>query len=462
MEPWIEGLWDAMEKLINASAVQKEATRNGLSSEINDSPPDILGNAALKERYVDVDTKIATAKNWETSLPPLTVSTSSPQIGRQKNTTEDSPTKLASLPTNKSVTSSNTSFPSSPLTTRTTAVPAKPSPLSSPRLKHLDLDHPPAKVGAPTLAPPSTIRTPNQLWTGYRKGALKPIVGKSGDVVDIDDQRDDNFLFEVPSKTYLAPLEGRARSLSLPTADCSENSEGGLGRNHSSPDLPQLPVDALEIQYVSGVESPVRSGVEDVVEGIGSVSTEGDLHSTQDKTVDRDIHAEQQSGNPDGLETIASTASLDDESVECSVLERLRTLTFPLEQSLTTPSKQHSFLNVDLQVDDREKEGRVGTWQCWERAMQCESPLYACSLQMLSVRHSFHVRMFVLLSVSAQTLLLHPPVPPGPSCSLSRVWCLLWTQYKELYCNCKAPTGANQCGCSKGYHGDDLRCEGKP
>ena len=166
VEPWIEGLWDAMRKLINAPAVPTEVTRNGLSSEVNDPPPDILGNVVLKERNVDVDAKAFTTKSWETALPPLAVSTSSPQIGRQKSAPGDVPTKLPSLPASKSVTSSNMSSPALPLTTRTTAVPAKPSPLTSPRLKHLDMDHMPAKVSDPTLAPLPTIHTPNQLWAG--------------------------------------------------------------------------------------------------------------------------------------------------------------------------------------------------------------------------------------------------------------------------------------------------------
>ena len=349
MEPWIDGLWDAMRKLISDSAVPKDAAKNGLSSEVDDSTLDVLDTVVPKER--NVDAKVPTTKSRDTSLPPLTATTSSPQIGRRKNAGEDVvPTKLASLPANKSVTSSNTSS-SSPLVSRTnpvTAVPAKPSPLISPRLKHLELEHLSARVSAPSLGPPPTMLTPNQLWTGYRKGALKPIEGKSGDVADIDDQRrDENFLFGVPSKTFLAPLEGRARSISLIAADCTENNEGDLDVTQSSPNLPQYPPDALEAEHVPGGEVLV-SGIEEVVEGIGSASVKGDMSTAQDNTGDGDVHTVLESGIPD--ETVNSTVPPDAEGAVSAVLERLRTLTCPLEQSLTTPSLQPSFLNVDLQV----------------------------------------------------------------------------------------------------------------
>ena len=416
MEPWIDGLWDAMRKLISVSAVPKDAARNGLSSEVDDSTLDVLDTVVPKER--NVDAKVPTTKSRDTSLPPLTATTSSPQIGRRKNAGEDVvPTKLASLPTNKSVTSSNTSS-SSPLVSRTnpvTAVPTKPSPLSSPRLKHLELEHLSARVSAPSLGPPPTVLTPNQLWTGYRKGALKPIEGKSGDVADIDDQRrDENFLFGVPSKTFLAPLEGRARSISLIAADCTENNEGDLDVTQSSPNLPQYPPDALQAEHVPG--EVLVSGIEEVVEGIGSASVKGDVNTAQDNTGDADIHTVLESGIPD--ETVNSTVPPDAEGAVSAVLERLRTLTCPLEQSLTTPSLQPSFLNVDLQVHRvgggrRDWEVELGERGLALRAAQC---VLLRSRQ--SVTPSMYVFCVFLLSGTCQLrccFLSSAPRPRLPS-----------------------------------------------
>ena len=351
MEPWIDGLWDAMRKLISVSTVSKEAAGNGLTAEVDDSTLDPLEPVGLKEKNVDAKVS-ATAKNQDTLLPPLAATTSSPQIGRRKNTSEDIvPTKLASLPANKSITSSNTSCSSSssPSINRAnpvSAVSAKLSPLSSPRLKHLESEHLSARASAPSLGPPPNILTPNQLWTGYRKGALKPIEGKSGDSVDIDDHRqDDKILFGVPSKTFLAPLEGRGRSVSLTATDCVGDSGGDLGVTQSNPILPHHPADALEAQQVLNEEVLV-SGIEDVMKGIGAASIEGDPQTVLE------------AGSPDGMETVSTVVSSGNDDSKSAVLERLRALMCPLEQSLTTPSKLPSFLNLDLQVcDSRRREG---------------------------------------------------------------------------------------------------------
>ena len=351
MEPWIDGLWDAMRKLISVSTVSKEAAGNGLTAEVDDSTLDPLETVGLKEKNVDAKVS-ATAKNQDTLLPPLAATTSSPQIGRKKNASEDIvPTKLASLPANKSITSSNTSCSSSssPSINRAnpvSAVSAKLSPLSSPRLKHLESEHLSARASAPSLGPPPNILTPNQLWTGYRKGALKPIEGKSGDSVDIDDHRqDDKILFGVPSKTFLAPLEGRGRSVSLTATDCVGDSGGDLGVTQSNPILPHHPADALEAQHVSNEEVLV-SGIEDVMKGIGAASIEGDPQTVPE------------AGSPDGMETVSTVVSSGNDDSKSAVLERLRALMCPLEQSLTTPSKLPSFLNLDLQVcDGRRREG---------------------------------------------------------------------------------------------------------
>ena len=446
VEPWIDGLWDAMRRLISVSAAPKEETRKSMSSEVDDSALGLLEPAVLKER--NVDAKVATTKSKDTSLPPLPATTSSPQIGRRKNASEDIvPTKLASLPASKSVTSSNTSSSSSsPFMGRAntvaavTAVPTKPSPLSSPRLKHLESELRSARVSAPSLGSTSTMLTPNQLWTGYRKGALKPIEGKSGDMADIDDHRqDDNFLFGIPSKTFLTPLEGRGRSISLTTTDCVGSSRGDMDATQSSPSLPQQPPDASETQHVSDGEAPVGN-IEDVVKGIGVASIEGDVRTVLDNTGEGEVHTVLESGIPDALDTVNSLLPPEDEGGQSTVLERLRALAFPPEQSLTTPSKQPSFLNLDLQVHSV----RGGGGRTYVQGALC-----------VFLRSNLSHLPCVCLLCTCQ-LVVSPAVPPNPTSRLSCVSCFLWAQYKEFYGTCSTPPSADKCGCSEGYHGDDL------
>lgn len=369
-----------------------------MTAEVNDSALNPLETVGLKEKNVDAKVS-ATAKSQDALLPPLT--TSSPQIGRRKNTSEDNvPTKLASLPANKSITSSNTSCSSSsssPSINRAnpvSTVSAKLSPLSSPRLKHLESEHLSAKASASSLGPPPNTLTPNQLWTGYRKGALKPIEGKSGDLVDIDNHRqDDKILFGIPSKTFLAPLEGRGRSVSLTATDCVGDGGGDLGVTQSSPSLPHHPADALEARHVSNEEVLV-SGIEDVMKGIGATFIKGDPQAVPE------------AGGPDGVETVTTLVSSGNEDSESPVLERMRALMCPLEQSLTTPSKLLPFLNLDLQVCDvrRRQGGSIGgRGRAMEYGVQGRRLAFErCSVTLYTVfAFSSRVHVCLLFSCSA-------------------------------------------------------------
>ena len=304
---------------------------------------------------------------------------------------EDILSRLANKPATKSLTSAVASVPStsssppvqrSPYTSRNTAV--KLSPIHSPNMKHLDV---PSSTGVTkatgTITSPPIALTANQMWTGYKKGALKPIEGKSSDQDDLYIQEAKAPSSPPLQRTFLTPLEGRYRSGSLSSTNVSSDLVDDLEGTSSTPNLINDRTDEaiaayqkLQLSDEALPKSPKSPKVHPLERSLHSTDIKLYESGTREASLPPASLPEQpvsvahkiamdtitiplmdDSSPPSNLPVLPSSSEVSDgamsdsvEVVESDVLRKLRAMSFPLDQELITPSKLHPYLNIECSV----------------------------------------------------------------------------------------------------------------
>ena len=344
VEPWIEGLWPAMRLLTDGVTLPKENLSKEESKESSFIPVEEASEGAGKEKSSSL-LKEATAVKEEMSLPPLTNVTSSPTSSRKKG--EDVITKLANKPAVKAAMGTGSiSSPKGSFVPRVNPLAVtKLSPLNSPGLKHLERPDPGVISSGPTPSSVSSVGS-NQIWTGYRKGALKPIEGKVNEMSLDSDNGEmgiEDLIASSTSKTLLTPLEGRIRSVSLSGSNLPSVEDVGMEGARSSPNLCQSV--KAEVDH-----STMTSSRTEDANNTGHFSDNNHVDDSvvietgiqESTTVDM--------GNSPSQPKVGVSEPLPSNHKHSLLIEQLRSLSCDVAQPLTLPSKHHPYLEVELQV----------------------------------------------------------------------------------------------------------------
>jgi methionine synthase reductase len=352
VEPWIDGLWAAMKKLTEAVSLPKESSSKEIVKESSFIPVPETGEALGKTAAL----KDSNPTKEETTLPPLPPVTTSPNPSRKKN--DDVISKLASKTPVKTASSSTpVSSPKPNFVPRLNPMAmTKLSPLASPGLRHLELAESDIMSSGPTSNSTSPSSS-NQIWTGYRKGALKPIDVKVNELtIDMGSSNltnhTDDLVLSSTSKTVLTPLQGRVRSVSFTGASLPAVDDTSMEGIRSSPNLCQAlqnedkdrsksssnleTSSAQELTDLGGTENNTESGFQS---NGSTVVLESGIQETTETDMGNSLF------RPKCESTVSPTAT----ATRSLLMEQLRSLSNDVDQPLTTPSRHLSYLEVDLQ-----------------------------------------------------------------------------------------------------------------
>ena len=334
-----------MRLLTDGVTLPKENLSKEESKESSFVPVEEASEGGGKEKSSS-SLKEATSVKEEMSLPPLTTVTSSPTSSRKKG--EDVITKLANKPAVKAAMGSGPiSSPKASFVPRVNPLAVtKLSPLNSPGLKHLERPEPGLISSGPTPSSISSVGS-NQIWTGYRKGALKPIEGKVNEMTldgDNGEMGIEDLVASSTSKTLLTPLEGRIRSVSLSGSNMPSVEDVGMEGARSSPNLCQS-IKAEELDH-----SKVTNFRTEDADITGSFS--GNNHVDDSVVIETGIQESTtvDMGNSPSQPKVGVSEPLPSNSKPSLLIEQLRSLSCDVAQSLTLPSKHHPYLEVELQV----------------------------------------------------------------------------------------------------------------